>query len=302
MHLSITGGAGFLGRHIVTLAGAAGHRVTVLSRDPQRAADALAAAGAGRAARCVRFDLAEAAAGAAALAGDPPDALIHAAALIKGTPEQLAAANVAGTAALLGALAALPRPPRFVLISSFAVEDIPSTPYSDSKLAAEAIVQRGPLPWVILRPALIYGADDAGNTAALVAKLRAGTMWLPARGRAAIQPVHVDDVAAACLQASSRAGAAGHVYRLGGPEPVSVAAFREAVRAASGGRARIRGVPLPLFGLAARLLALAGRSGPAGVHAFHRRDHVVDSGDAQRDLDFRPRPLAAGLAQTFAPR
>jgi nucleoside-diphosphate-sugar epimerase len=124
-------------------------------------------------------------------------------------------------------------------------------------------------------------------------------MWLPAGGRAQIQPVHVADVAAACVAAATAGVAAGRIYRLGGPCPVSVRTFREAVRAASGGRARIRTLPLALLALGAPLLALAGRRGAAGVLAFHRAGHEVDSSEAQRDLGFRPRSLAEGLAETF---
>jgi uncharacterized protein YbjT (DUF2867 family) len=202
----------------------------------------------------------------------------------------------------LAAIGTLPQPPRIVFISSFATEDIPPTPYSESKLRAEALVLASGMPAVILRPTLIYGAGDAQNTDRLAAALRTGTMWLPAGGRTHIQPVHVDDVAAACVAAATRPAPVGRTYRLGGPRPVSVRAFREAVRDASGGRARVRTLPLPLLALASPLLALAGRHGVAGVVAFHRAQHAVDSTDAQRDLDFKPRELAVGLAATFPER
>ncbi|HTE04610.1 MAG TPA: NAD(P)H-binding protein, partial [Planctomycetota bacterium] len=200
------------------------------------------------------------------------------------------------------AAAALARAPRFVHVSSFAVEDHPPTHYSDSKLAAEALVGASGLPWTILRPALIYGPGDAGNTDALVAKLRGGTMWLPRGGAATIQPVFVDDVVAALLAACERPAAVGRTYRLGGPEPVSVRDYRLAVRDASGGRARLRGIPLPLFAVLARALALAGKRGALGVLAFHGRDHAVESDAARRELSFRPRALAEGLALTFPSR
>ena len=107
------------------------------------------------------------------------------------------------------------------------------------------------------------------------------------------------DVAGAILQAASAPRAVGKVYRLGGPEPVSVRDFRTAVRDATGGQATIRSIPLPLFALSAHALALLGRRGPAGVLAFHRADHAVDSADARADLQFRPRSLEQGLRETF---
>jgi len=296
LKLAVTGGAGFLGRHVVALGSAAGHTLRVLSRSPDEAARVV-----GEAAGLVteRFDLVRPAETLNAWREDPPDVLIHAAAVIEGTPEELNAANVEGMAALIAALAGLPRPPRVVLVSSFTTEDTPPTPYSDSKLAAETLLRDSGLPHVILRPTLIYGPGDRGNAAGVAERMRAGTMWLPAGGRTTIQPVFVEDVAAACLAAAERDDVLGRTYRLGGPEPVSVRAFREALRDASGGLARIRGIPLPLFALTARVAALLGKRGPLGVLAFHRTTHEVDSTDAARELGFAPRSLAEGLALTF---
>ena len=295
MHILVTGGAGFVGRHVVSLARRHGHAVTIWTRRPPPAE------GAGDARR-IAADLARPESVAAALAQAPPEAVVHAAAVMLGTRAELDAVNVEGTRALVQGLARLPRAPRLVHLSSFAVEDTPPTPYSESKSVGEDVVRSSGLPWVILRPTLIYGPDDGSNTQRLVESLRAGTMWLPAGGRTAIQPVHVDDVAAACLEAAVRADAVGCTLPLGGPEPVSVRAWREAVREASGGRARIRSVPLPVVAAAARGAALLGKRGALGVVAFHRATHAVDSSEAARVLGFRPRALDAGLAETFGPR
>jgi nucleoside-diphosphate-sugar epimerase len=295
VHILVTGGSGFLGRHVVAEALHRGHAVTLWSR---RAAHdtGRAPSTAGR----VVVDLADPDGVSAALAQAPPDAVVHAAALMTGSRAELDAVNVDGTRTLARALARLAGPPRLVHVSTFSVEDTPPTPYSESKSEAEVVVRASGLPWVILRPALIYGPDDASNTRRLVEALRAGTMWLPAGGRTSIQPVHVDDVAAACLESAVRAEAVGATLRLGGPEPVSVREFREAVREASGGAARIRGIPLPIFAALAQGAALLGRRDALGVLAFHRSTHGVDSAEAQRVLGYRPRGLAQGLAATFA--
>lgn len=293
MHIVVTGGSGFLGRHVVAHALRAGHRVTLWTRrppDPSPPAEV----------RHALVDLVQSQGVAAALARDPPDAVVHAAAVMLGSRAELDTVNVEGTRTLVDALSELARPPRLVYVSTFAVEDHPPTDYSDSKTATEAVVKSSGLPWVILRPALIYGRGDTSNTRRLVEAMRAGTMWLPAGGRATIQPVHVDDVGAACIEAAVRPEAVGHTLRLGGAQPISVRAFREAVRDATGGATRIRGIPLPVFAVLARGAALLGRRSALGVLAFHSTTHAVDSSEAQRVLGFRPRPLAEGLAQTFA--
>jgi NADH dehydrogenase len=299
----MTGGSGFLGRHVVAAFRSAGHAVSVLTRDPGAARASAREQGVTTdGIEFVQADLAAPESLGQALLDRAPDVVVHAAALLDGTPDELARVNVEGTQALLTALETLERPPRVVCVSSFAVEDTPPTPYSESKLRAEALVQGANLPWVVLRPTLIYGAGDTQNTPRLVSALREGSMWLPAGGRTRIQPVHVEDVATACLAAATVPEAEGRTYRLGGPEPVSVRAFREAVRDASGGHARIRTLPLVVLAIAAPVLALTGRRGAADVLAFHRAGHEVDSSDARRDLGFRPRTLADGLAATFAAR
>lgn len=294
MKILLTGGAGFLGRHIARAASAAGHDVLVLSRHPERVGELPARA------RAVGGDLTLPKTLGPALA-TAPDAVVHAAAVVADDDPHLTDVNVGGCANLLAALTELPLLPRFVHISSFAVEDIPATAYSASKLEAELLVRDSSLPWIVLRPALIYGAGDGSNTPALVERLAAGSLWLPGGGRCTrIQPVHVDDVAAAVLAALTWVDAPGRTYRLAGPAPLTVRAWREAVREASAGAAVIRSIPLPLFGLVARALAALGKRGPLGVLSFHQADHAVDIEAARQDLGFSPCTTAAGLARTFS--
>lgn len=294
MKILLTGGAGFLGRHVARAASAAGHEVLVLSRHPDRVG-ALP-----RSVHAVAGDLTR-----PESLGQLPDwgaqVVIHAAAIVADDDPNLAEVNVSGTGNLLAALARAVVVPRLVHVSTFAVEDIPPTAYSESKLRAEEAVRKCGLPFVVLRPSLIYGRGDGTNTPALVERLRSGSHWLPAGGRATrIQPVHVEDVAAAVLAASERAGIEGGTYRLGGPEPMTVRAWRLAVRDACGGRAVIRAIPLPLFSVLASGLALLGKDGPASVLAFHQSDHAVDIEAARRDLGFAPRLHGPGLQSCFA--
>jgi nucleoside-diphosphate-sugar epimerase len=298
LRLFVTGGAGFLGRRVVVRARAAGHDVTALSRRaaPPGLPDGTALA---------VGDLNDSAALPGLIAEAAPDAVVHAAAIVSDTDPHLHHVNVTGTANLIHALQqpwALQRkggPPRLVYVSSFAVEDIPPTPYSESKLEAEGLVRASGLPFVIVRPTLIYGAGDSGNTPRLVERMAAGRMWLPAGGTTRIQPVHVDDVAAALVVAATREGVAGNTYRLGGAKPISVRDWRHAVRDATGGEGRVSSIPLPLYLMGARVAALLGVRKPLAVAQFHLADHAVDSSAARNDLEFDPRPLAEGLAATF---
>lgn len=293
MKLFVTGGAGFLGRRICAAAVAAGHDVVVMSRHPERVRglpDGVA---------LVAGELTDEEQLTGLIAQARPDALIHAAAVVTDDDPRLQPVNVGGTGALIAAMKALGSSPRLTHVSSFSVEDIPPTPYSESKLEAEGLVRASELPFVVLRPTLIYGSGDSTNTQALVERMQSSSHWLPAGGATRIQPVFVEDAAQAIVSAAVLPGIEGRTYRLAGPEPVSVRAYREAIRDATGGRAVVRTIPLGLFGLAARALALVGKRSALHVHQFHLADHAVDIEDSRRDLAFSPRSLASGLVASF---
>ncbi len=290
----VTGGTGFLGLHVLAAARAAGHDVTLLSRDPAAALTRLSGVPILEGRIHEDVDLTD------VITACAPDAVIHAAAVVDNHDPALIQVNVGGTARLIAALTARPRPARLVYVSSFAVEDPPPTAYSESKQGAEALVQLSKLPWVIVRPSLIYGPGDTSNGPRLVASLAAGPMLLPGGGATRIQPVHVADVAAALVEACTRDQALGRTYRLGGADAISVRDYRKRVRDLSGGSARFVSLPLPLVSLVARAASLLGRPGAAGVVSFHRHGHEVDSSDATRDLGFSPRTIEAGLTETYA--
>lgn len=293
MKLFVTGGAGFLGRKICAAALTEGHEVVAMSRHPERVQ------GLPDGVTLVAGELTDEQQLSDLLASSQPDAVIHAAAVVTDDDPQLRPVNVGGTQALVAALTAQSQPPRLVLVSTYSVEDIPPTAYSESKREAEDLVRSSGLDHVILRPALIYGPGDGTNTPALVSRMSSGAHWIPAGGATRIQPVFVEDAASATVAAATLQDIGGQTYRLAGPEPVSVRAYREAVRDATGGRAVVRAIPLSLFGLAAWVLGLAGKAGAQQVLLFHRADHAVDIESSRRDLGFSPRSLASGLAATF---
>jgi NAD dependent epimerase/dehydratase family enzyme len=147
---------------------------------------------------------------------------------------------------------------------------------------------------VILRPTMIYDGHSDGNVAAIAAWVNRWG-WFPLAGsaRGLRQPVHADDVAAACL------AALGHPaprpdYTLSGGKPLP---FRDLVQRtclAHGLSPRV--VHLP--GWAWRPLAAAGRfvglagGATAGMAARMNEDLVFDHSAATADLGFQPRPFA----------
>jgi NADH dehydrogenase len=141
---------------------------------------------------------------------------------------------------------------RVVHVSALGVaSDAPSN-YLRSKAAGEAVLKAAPLDLTILRPSVIFGANDRFLN--LFAELQAVFPVMPLAGRdARFQPVWVDDVAEAIVRCLQRPETIGRTIECAGPE---VWTLGELVRAAgrwSGHERPI--VPLPMA--AGRLQALA---------------------------------------------
>ncbi|HEY6941933.1 NAD-dependent epimerase/dehydratase family protein [Dokdonella sp.] len=159
---------------------------------------------------------------------------------------------------------------------------------AERTLAATADARGG--AWTVLRPTLIYGAGVDQSLTPLVHRARRWRIFPRIAGaRGLRQPVHADDLAAACVAVAARARCAGRPYAVGGGERLAFATMLERVRASL--PFRTVPVPLPLRALRG-VLAMTGRAGlsPALVDRLGV-DLVADLGDAQADFDFAPRPF-----------
>jgi NADH dehydrogenase len=288
MVVLVTGGSGEIGRRLVERLLASGRDLRVLTRSSRPPAPS---------SRCtwVQGDLRDASAVAAALAG--VDEVIHAAAVTHTTERTLyAAVNVQGTAHLVDAAA--PRGlKRFVHVSTRAI-GAAGGGYSHSKERAEARVTASGLPWVVLRPAEVYGGGGHDAVLDLVRTIEQRRFVLvPGHGRWRLSPVHVDDVVEALVRALDAEVAVGQVYTLAGPEELTLVQLVERIEAHLGVPRRVRiHVPLVVARVGVELAALLGRGGVV-------RDQLprltlaksADSSLAARELGFAPRRLEVGL-------
>ena len=238
--VAVTGANGFIGRHVVAAARAAGWEVAGVVRSAGGAAEVERVGGAPVVIPVLDVDtLLPAFAGAAAVAhlaqiGAESGAATYESVNVDGTRRVAAAAARAGV-------------PRIAFFSGLGVAHYgmarrTTNRYFLSKLSAEAALFRSGLAVDVFRPSYVVGPGDA-LVGALLREMAGGVVERPGDGRYRMQPVAVADAAAAILAAAG-GGAAGadpphRVYDLVGPEPIAFDAFVARLAA----RARAHGLP-----------------------------------------------------------
>lgn len=147
---------------------------------------------------------------------------------------------------------------------------------------------------VILQPTLIYGLGKDKNVTEIARFIkRFGFFPLFGQGVGLRQPVHVDDVAAACLAALRVPAGKKQAYILSGQEALTYRAMVERIFVALGRRSRFVRCPLLVFALAVRLAKLLppfkGLTTEMAVRMNNNQN--FDHPEAQADLGFSPRPF-----------
>lgn len=291
--VALTGGTGFLGRHVLTAFAAAGWRVRMLARRPETAP---------RTVETVQGSLAEPDALSALVRG--ADAVVHMAGAIKARSRaEFMAINRDGTEALRAAWAAHAPAARFVLVSSLAAREPALSAYAASKAAGEAVLAKSDT--VILRPCAIYGPGDR----ATLPMFRAACWPVQPvlNGPAArVALIHAADVASAVVAATRSEMPAG-VWELTDAR-VQGYAWSEIVEAACqscGHAAHSVCVPAPLLALAGACGDLAALAGAAPMLTSGKVREILHRDWASRQEAqppptlWRPvRDLHEGFAQT----
>lgn len=316
MRAFVTGGTGLIGSHLVDALLARGWEVSVLTREPARAAAAAA-----RGARVVRGDVLRPDFGNE-LAGI--DVLFHCAVWFEvGARDRQAVSEVnrEGTANVFS-LARKELVPRLVYTStaglfpgsrqSPATEETPpratvDDPYVISKLQAHELVlreMRAGLSATIVAPGGVFGPRDTNQFAQSLALLVQGRLGTLPGGFGTNTFTHAADVAEGQLLAAT-VGRPGEMYFLA-DRAMTLYEFLEAAARAVGVEPPRRRVPMALARLAARSSELRGRftrRSPMITRAaldLAALDAVVDSSKARRELGWSPRPFEERLKETMA--
>lgn len=270
--VTIFGGTGFLGRHIVRGLSARGRAVRVAVRRPQLLEVMKVAEGAVTA---VDADIRDDASVAAALAG--ADAAVNAVGLyVERGLETFDAVHVEG-AQRLARLSARAGVQRLIHISGIgAVPDSPSK-YVRARAAGESAVRGAFEAATILRPSVLFGPGDAFFTT-LAAVLRLAPAFpLIGRGSARLQPVYVDDVAEAVAVTLANPATSGRTYELGGPKAYAYKALVKLLLDRLEKRRLLLPIPVTAWKVLAALASLLPSPPITGDQiVLASRDNVVD--------------------------
>ena len=284
--ITVFGGTGFLGRHIVRRLSKAGYRLRIATRRPNEALF-LKTNGTPGQIDIVQANIRDAASIAAAL--DGADAVINAVGILYESGKQKFDAVQARGAALIADAAAKQGLAHMVHISAIGADGDSASAYAQSKATGEAAVLDLMPQAHILRPSIVIGPeDDFFNRFAAMAML-APALPLIGGGDTRYQPVSVFDVAeavAACLN-----GAASGIYEIGGPDIFSFKQLMEMLNKETG-RNRLL-VPLPFFA-ASMIAAIAQFSTLVGMQPLLTPDQIILlKSDNIVGADFADRNLVA---------
>lgn len=180
---------------------------------------------------------------------------------------------------------------------SKAVSSVPQEQaFAGEQVAAEARVAQlcaaAGADWTVFRPTLIYGAGMDRNVTVIARLIRRFGIF-PLFGAAAgrRQPVHADDLAAACVAVLDEPRSFNRAYDLSGGETLSYRQMVERIFVAEGRRPRFVAVPLGLFRAAMWCIARIPRFKDFNPEMARRmnEDLVFDAAPATRDFGYSPR-------------
>ncbi|MFQ5467536.1 MAG: complex I NDUFA9 subunit family protein [Kiloniellaceae bacterium] len=213
--VTVFGGSGFIGRHLVQRLARQGWLVRVAVRHPSTANHLKTLGDVGQVVP-VRAPVQDEIAVAEAVAG--ASAVVNLVGVLYERGRQNFAAIHAQGARTIAAAAAAAGATRLTHVSAIGADPHAEAEYARSKGVGEAAVEAAFAGATILRPSVVFGPeDDFLNRFAVMAKF-SPVLPLIGGGGTRFQPVYVGDVAEAIARALNSPKAAGQTYELGGPK------------------------------------------------------------------------------------
>jgi uncharacterized protein YbjT (DUF2867 family) len=216
--VTVFGGSGFLGRHVVRALAKREYRIRVAVRRPELAGHLQPLGRVGQI-HPVQANVRNPASVQAAMRDS--GVVVNLVGILNPTGAQTfeavharAAGTVAKAAADIGA--------RTVHISAIGADENSASDYARTKAAGEKAVLAAVPSATIIRPSVVFGPEDEfTNRFAALARL-SPALPLIGGGATRMQPVYVGDVATAVADAVDGKTKAGATYELGGPEVLTM--------------------------------------------------------------------------------
>lgn len=238
MKILVLGGSGFVGRHVCEKLAAQSHHITVPTRRPASAKHLLTLPRL----ELVQADVHDAQQLQQLVAGH--DAVVNLVAVLHGDAARFARVHVDLVRKLTNACrSAAVR--RVVHVSALgAGHDAPSM-YQRSKAAGEDVLYASGLDVTVLRPSVIFGAEDKFLN--LFARLQRAAPCMPlAGGSTQFQVVWVQDMAQAVVQCLVDAQTIGHLYEACGPDVLTLKQLVQLAGRLTGHERIVIALPAPL--------------------------------------------------------
>ena len=284
--VTVFGGTGYLGEHIVRRLAQAGYGVRVAVRQPivslfQNMGDAV---------EQVQADVTDKSSVAAAIKGS--DATVNAVGLyIEKGGLRFDAVHVEGAYAVaqLSSAAAA----RLIHISGIGVDAESSSRYIRARAIGEERVRDVASNAVILRPSVLFGPNDVFLSTIMNLIHYLPVIPLFGNGSTKLQPVHVEDVAEATLRVLGDRDSQGKIYELGGPRTYAYRELLEILQKKEKRKRLLLPVPFLIWEtLAATATLLPNPPLTRDQIILMRDDNTVSTGtNTFQDLGIAPRSL-----------
>lgn len=240
--ITVYGGSGFVGRHLIRRLAKTGARVRAAVRQPNLAGYLKPMGDVGQIAPVqanIRYE------NSLIRALEGADRVVNLIGILHETgPQKFDIVQVQGAGAIArAAKAAGVR--KLVHVSAIGADENSPSHYARSKALGEALVREHFPSATIIRPSVIFGPEDNFfNRFAAMARLLP-MLPLIGGGKTRFQPVYVGDVAAAIQRALNDPSTDGKTYELGGPRVYNFKELLQLVLAETGRRRLL--APLPFW-------------------------------------------------------